>query len=429
MNKNNIFFYKYLGSGMINPDNCHFEVVERKFRGHPDSLADMVAQSFMQKYILSAWLNFPEFKNRYFPNFSVDKVVLSGASTKIFNKKNVFIKPVDALLIGKITSQIGNFNINIDKIFNESILDIFNKALGNFDFDGHIVKKVYSASLAGVDHDLGFYNPKSTKDLLRILKKESNANDTVFVVAYSPLSVCEKLAIHLDVFTSLDNFKNNFPEIGSDIKAMIRRRDCNFNITLCFPVIPEKLKNKEEYDFIINKLTKVIKKEIESFLCKNGHDLNNLSVILNINTKDTKDSKYYAVWGTALTKGDIGVVGRGNRAQGFISGIRPSTNEAISGKNPNHFAGILYQVIAEYISNEIFTHAKISNVVYITANNGDDLLNPNSVDIFLETDDSLIKKSIITIVQNIMNAKTIEKIRQDFIRQDVYDRFLNFRIY
>ena len=57
----------------VDPNTLSFEIVERKFRGHPDTLADLVAQTFCKKYIESTWKKFPKLANKYFPNFSVDK--------------------------------------------------------------------------------------------------------------------------------------------------------------------------------------------------------------------------------------------------------------------------------------------------------------------------------------------------------------------
>lgn len=411
---------------ILNPNISPFEVVERKFRGHPDSMADMVAQSFTQKYIQNAWKKIPESSNTYFPNFSSDKVVLSGASTKYNDGKFEIIKPVDVLLIGKITEKIGDFKIDIDTIFKESVETILSKCLGHNDYKPYINQKTYSVSFAGSDHDKGFYNPSSMSNLLEILEDETHANDTVYVVAYAPLSVTERLVIYLDNLTASEEFKKQFPEIGSDIKAMVRRRFSNFEITMCLPVFPEKVQNNKEYVSVIEKATKYLHNRILVFLQGFSQDFEKPNIILWINTKDTKDKKYYAIWGTALSKGDVGAVGRGNRQQGFISGLRPSTNEAMSGKNPNHFAGIVYQLVAENISNLTFGKLGLKNAVYITANNGDSLTHPNSVDIILENNPHYEEKVIEDIVKS--SLKSIPKFRMDFINSDPYERFMSSNI-
>ena len=144
---------------LIDPNINEFEIVERKFRGHPDSLADMVAQRFSQLYIQTTWKMFPELENKIFPNFSADKITLSGASTLIVPNGYEVIKPIDALLIGKITQCIGETKINVQKIFEQSIHDIFKKALNCTDYKDFLRTTLYTVQQAGVDHKFSFYNP------------------------------------------------------------------------------------------------------------------------------------------------------------------------------------------------------------------------------------------------------------------------------
>lgn len=419
----NIYIYNNSKNIILDPDSTDFEVVERKFRGHPDSLADMVAQSFTQKYIHHAWEKFPELSNKYFPNFSADKVVLSGASGT-FNKEGYnIIKPINALLVGKITQKIGDTLINVDGIFKQSLEDILSRCLGHDDYKKFLVRDTYSAILAGTDHDKGFYDPFSVGNLLDILKNETHANDTVFVVAYAPLSTSEELTIYLDNLTAGENFKKQFPEIGSDIKTMVRRRVSKFEITMCLPIFPEKVSSNEVYKKIIETAKEYLKGEILKYIL-NTKNFVSATLDLHINTKDTADKKYFAMWGTSLSKGDIGAVGRGNRQQGFISGLRPSTNEAMSGKNPNHFAGIIYQLVAEQISQQIYIKTGEKNAVFITANNGDRLESPNSIDIVLDKD--LNQGVISQIAKETLN--NIPELRMNFINSDPYSRFMKANI-
>ena len=416
------FIHNNKGHVFTRPDLSDFEIVERKFRGHPDSLTDMIAQRFSQLYIENAWKIYPEFNNKYFPNFSADKITLCGASTEYVGSKYTVIKPIQALLLGKITDKIGNTTFDIDNIFIKSIKDIFSKSLNSNLSEDHFVTSIYSVNQAGSDHNKGFYNPKSTDDLLKILSNETVANDTVYVVAYAPLTTTEKLTIALDNKTSGEDFKKLFPQVGTDIKALIRRRASSYDVTMCIPIMPEEVSTNKEYLSILKQVTEYLEEYIESYILQNDGEKKISDLRLWTNTKDTIDKKYFAVWGTALSKGDIGAVGRGNRQQGFISGNRPSTNEAFPGKNPNHFSGVIYQLVAEEIANDIFEQLGLSNVVYITANNGELLNKPNSVDIILDSDNTTYNKQVAKIVNNSLNS--IDNLRQNYIQSDIFDRFM-----
>ena len=415
-------FHSKHKSPLINPDLSDLEIVERKFRGHPDSLADMVAQRFSQIYIQESWKQFPELANNFFPNFSADKVTLCGASTEWEIGRYKVSRPIHALLIGKITQLIGNVPLDVDSFFQKALSETFAKCLGHDDALASTVRHIYGATLAGSDHDPSFYNPKSIKSLLKILSKETKANDTVYVVAYAPLSATESLSIFLDNITASLEFKKLFPEIGSDIKTMIRRRMKNFDLTMCLPVFPERVDNEGRYRSVLKDSTAYLHAKALAYLKEQYGRGESVVLNLSTNTKDTKDKKYYAVWGTSLSKGDIGAVGRGNRQQGFISGIRPSTNEAFPGKNPNHFAGIVFQQVAEKIAQEIFQELGFRNVVYITANNGDELARPNSIDILLENGVGVNGQRIRKIISNALDS--IVEQRMAYIQRNIYAAFM-----
>lgn len=418
-----IQFYTQQYCPFVAPDSFEFEVVERKFRGHPDSLADMVAKRFSQRYIQHSWEKIPELERTKFPNFSADKVTLSGASTHYKNGVVTVTKPVHALLIGKVTGQVGDISLDVDAQFEQAINDILSRALNTQDFVPHVVREHYAATLAGTDHHSGFYNPKSTQELLNILGEETVANDTVYVVAYAPLSRTEKLSIFLDSLTASAEFQTAFPEIGSDIKAMIRRRGESFDITLCLPVFPEIVIDNQRYDAVVRSAGEYLTQAIQKYLRVLNGGSATPEVRLHTNTKDTAQKKYFAVWGTALSKGDIGAVGRGNRHQGFISGIRPSTNEAVPGKNPNHFAGILYQLLAERMAYEIHKQLGLKNVIYITANNGDRLGQPHSIDVILENNEAGLQQKAQEIIQEQLGR--LKEIRAEFIASDVFESFMH----
>jgi S-adenosylmethionine synthetase len=413
---------------LVNPEASNLEIVERKFRGHPDSLADQVAQRFTQLYIKHSWQTFPELENKFFPNFSADKVTLCGASTSWKMGSYKVLKPVQALLIGKITQNIGGKTINVDQIFRTAINETFEKCLGHTDANVSVDHHIYGVTLAGSDHDPSFYSPKSVSNLLDILSRETHANDTVFVVAYAPLSVTERLSIFLDNVTAGTDFQEKFPEIGSDIKAMIRRRSSDFDITMCLPVSPERVQNAGRYQEVLRKATSYLNSEASRYLAVQYGEKTPFSIRLSTNTKDTKDKKYYAVWGTSLSKGDIGAVGRGNRQQGFISGLRPSTNEAFSGKNPNHFSGIVYQQMAEKIALDIFTFLGLRNVVYITADNGNKLSEPSSIDVILENDTTPVDEGRIREIISVALG-SISVQRSAYIEKDIYGAFMKPTLY
>jgi len=74
-----------------------------------------------------------------------------------------------------------------------------------------------------------------------------------------------------------------------------------------------------------------------------------------VNTADDykKGIYYLTVSGLSMENGDDGSVGRGNRANGLITPMRPMSMEASAGKNPVTHVGKLYNILANQVADEI----------------------------------------------------------------------------
>ena len=62
---------------------------------------------------------------------------------------------------------------------------------------------------------------------------------------------------------------------------------------------------------------------------------------------------YITVTGTSAEAGDDGEAGRGNRANGLITPMRPMTMESVAGKNPVSHVGKIYNVVATRIAKDL----------------------------------------------------------------------------
>ena len=403
----------------INPECSQFEIVERKFRGHPDTMADLVAQLFIKKYIKSSWNLFPELENKFFPNCFADKISLAGATTDNNLSLPQVITPIQTVLMGKITQSIGDKKIPIFDILKDSVESVLSQVLVDKNCLQHIEYKDFSVKRAGVDHHIDFYNPKSIDQLLTIMHQETLANDTAFVVSYTPYTFTENIVRYIESITLSPDFMEKFPYIGTDIKCMAIRKSNDLDITLCIPICPSPY-SIPLYDSILKDVKEYINILINKYVQEQNCGIINTS--LSINTKDTKDSKYFALWGSAISKGDIGCVGRGNRPQGFISAMRPSSVEAFSGKNPNHFSGIIYQLVADEISRNIYSQKNVKNIVIIKSNNGDKLNSPSHIHIICE---QMINDMYIRDI-TIHALNMIDKLRYQYIMDDPFERFINF---
>jgi len=382
------------------------EMVERKGIGHPDSLADLIAEMFSNKYSQYCIKNFGVILNHW-----VDKILISGAKSKISFGHAKVLKPISVYLFGKVTNKFGKHTINISKIFKESAEEIFISIFKNSDLLKNIRYIIDINDGIGMDHVKEFYNPASINNF-RNIKDLEVANDSVICSGYAGYSRAEFLAINLECFINSIYFKKKFPETGYDVKILIVRIKENFDITICIPFIAEMTKSLSFYKGRLS----LVKKNI---YIKAKNIIKDDKIILNINTKDKNNGGYITVFGTSLDKGDYGVVGRGNRYNGIININREMSAEAVNGKNPVHHAGKLYNIISQDIANEIYKKFKFENYVNIATQNGLSLVNPSYI--MMKLCGGSINKSVIESIIN-KKIKNIKKYTNKIVRSDpVYE--------
>jgi S-adenosylmethionine synthetase len=376
------------------------EMVERKGIGHPDSLADLIAETFSNKYSRYCIKNFGVILNHW-----ADKVLISGAKSEINFGNARILKPVNIYLFGKATNRFGKHTINISNIFKESVEEVFTSVFKNSNMLKHIRYIVDINDGIGMDHSKEFYNPTSINNFKGI-KDLQVANDSVICSGYAGLDKTEFLAIDLECFINSTYFKNKFPETGYDVKILVVKTKENFNVTICVPFIAEMTKSLSFYKERLALVKKVVLIKAKKIIKDNG-------IVLNINTKDKDNGGYITAFGTALDKGDYGAVGRGNRYNGIININRETNIEAVSGKNPVHHTGKLYTIISQDIANEIYRKFRVENYVNIATQNGLPLTNPLYVVVKL-CENSINKDEIEDIVNK--KIKNIKKYTNRIIQ-------------
>lgn len=346
-----------------------FEVVERKGLGHPDTLADMVAEEFSNQYSLFTLNKYGKILNHW-----VDKVLLSGGVSDLDYGHSNIVKPITAYLFGKVVRVIGQEIVPIEQIFKSSVIKIFSDVFGeNNKILENIIFFIDANQGIGKDHVRNFYFPKTGEEIVN----ETTANDSVFCCGHAPYTATELLAIKLENYINSKKFKSKFFMTGYDVKVLITRVDDFLEITICIPFVatltPSVISYKKNLEQIRLDVNRFIKKNFSW----NRYDL-------LINTKDRGDFGYLVAFGTALDKGDFGAVGRGNKYNGLISENSDSNIEAVSGKNPLNHSGKLYTILAHDLSVTLFKTNNTKNKIIITSKNGDPIDKPSKLIVCLD---------------------------------------------
>ncbi|GIJ28855.1 S-adenosylmethionine synthetase [Micromonospora qiuiae] len=358
----------------VAPDDQPFDVAERKGVGHPDSLADLVADAFSQRY--SSWC-LREFGA--IPNHWVDKVNLVGAAADVRFGGFDIRKPADCYLFGKITDRVGEVQVPVEELFREVVLDVLPAALGDGRILEHLRLHINNTRGSAVDHDPRFYRPGTARDIRAVLEVESVANDTVVCVGTSRRGLAADLAVELERRLTSAAFRLDVPAAGTDVKVMVVRVGSTLEVTAALPLHPERVGSWAAYRVALGEAQEVVAAELKALLDRDPRARNITALALHLNTKDVPGRGYLAPFGTSLGKGDCGAVGRGNRYSGVIEPLRPASGEAPAGKNPVHHGGKIYTAVAAEAARRVLAELSVYAEVTIVARNGGDLDAPAHV--------------------------------------------------
>jgi len=309
------------------------ELVERKCLGHPDSLADGIAESISQA-LCKAYLD--EFGYVLHHNTDQGEVVAGESCPKFGGGK--MIRPIYVLLDGRATRQFNGITIPTDAVAVEAAHTYLHKILPELNLNRDVI----------VDCRLGI----GSTDLRDVFKpsqgRAPRSNDTSFGVGHAPFSEVETIIKNSADFIDT-KLRKKYPAIGQDIKIMgLRDRD-TITLTVACAIVDKycaDIREYQEYMQLLNEqITAVAKKSTKR------------NVVVHVNTADDirKKSVFMTVTGTSAEMGDDGSVGRGNRCNGLITPNRPMSMEATSGKNPINHIGKIYNLLSSQIARECVT--------------------------------------------------------------------------
>jgi S-adenosylmethionine synthetase len=377
------------------------EIVERKGKGHPDTLCDKAAEE------LSVRLS--EFYLETFgrvQHHNVDKVLLvGGQSNSRFGGGDV-IEPIYLLLSGRAVDVVDKDyerQVPVGKFAVEHTREWLSEDLPHLDVNGDLI--VDYKIRAGSTDLVGNFD---------VEREIPRANDTSFVVAYGPLSPTEELVLESERVLNAPKTKKKWPQIGEDIKVMGTRINRNIHLQVAAAIISTETKDAHEYANVME--------GIEEVLLDLAPKITELPVEVAVNTADRPDEGlfYLTVTGTSAEHGDDGQVGRGNRANGLITPYRPMTLEAAAGKNPVSHVGKTYNVAAkEIVDRTVEEHPELEQIYcYMVSQIGAPITEPRAVNVELygECDISEVRDSVESIAEEVI-AK-LPKVWKGFVNRE-----------
>ncbi|WP_116949618.1 methionine adenosyltransferase [Jiangella endophytica] len=335
-------------TGVPRPDAT--TIVERKGFGHPDTLADHLAERLSRVY--SAY-TLREFGAVLHHNF--DKLALLGGSSEVRYGGGRMTAPVRVLVNGRAATACGEQLIPVRDIVEAEVRAFFAERLPEVSDHLDISFNVTTNSSPGavltgsdVPDRQRWFNPRSVDDLRE--RRVKLANDTSLGTGWAPENQFESFVRQLvDHFSAPSEFTRAHAWCGSDVKLMGYWDGEAADVVLCVPQKSSHVGGRRAY---VENLDHVLA-ECHRLAAR---DLPGTRVGFTLNARDVpqKDELYLTFTGSSIESGDEGVVGRGNRVNGLITPLRPMNLEGASGKNPVYHVGKLYNIAARRLAARLF---------------------------------------------------------------------------
>ena len=331
-------------------EEIEVELVERKGLGHPDYISDAAAEAASRALSLYYLEEFGHILHH-----NLDKVLLVGGQAEPRFGGGRVLHPIYIIVSGRATTEVrtedGVVGVPVGSIIVKAVRDWVRENFRFLDPDEHLI----------VDYKIG----KGSVDLVSLFeesKKVPLANDTSFGSGFAPLSTLERLVLETERMLNSREFKSRVPASGEDVKVMGLRRGRRIQLTVANAVISRLVRDLDEY--------LSVKEEVrEAILDLASRVAPDYDVEVYVNTADIIRREnpvvYLTVTGTSAEHGDDGATGRGNRAYGLITPLRPMSLEATGGKNPVSHVGKIYNVAAIEIAEKIYREVKGVREVYV----------------------------------------------------------------
>ena len=326
-------------------DAAPVEIVERKGRGHPDSLCDGLAEALSAA--LGRW-----YRDRFglILHHNVDKMLLCGGAARPAFGGGVVERPIALVFAGQATRAFDGVEVPVDDLAVETTQAWLARNMHALDPQRHV--RVESRIRPG------------SPDLIDLFRRQQRtgevlANDTSYGMGYAPLSRVETLVLDLERRLTAPRSVRRLPVRGEDVKVLAVRRDERVQLTVACAFVDRHLADLDDY----LQARTALAEEVAAI----ARELDVPQAEIGVNTADDPEggSVYMTVTGTSAESGDDGQVGRGNRVNGLITPFRPMSLEAAAGKNPVSHVGKIYSLLSHQMAHHIYTVLDPVEEVYV----------------------------------------------------------------
>ncbi|MFW9984609.1 MAG: methionine adenosyltransferase, partial [Candidatus Odinarchaeota archaeon] len=324
------------------------EIVERKGKGHPDTILDAVVENVGVRLC-----------NYYLDNFgrilhhNVDKGSIAGGRAHVDFGGGELLEPIYICVVGRATTEVFKdgklIRIPVGTLTLQSMKETLTNTLRFLDPTEQTL----------MDYKIKSGSTDLTHVFDRVVDDIPRSNDTSFGVAFAPFSETEKLVFQTEQLLNSDAFKKKHPEVGEDVKVMGLRNNNEIQLTVAAAMIAPLIPDADHYHGVMDDVTNAILNQAKKITERD------VSVVVNSADDPKRGSYYLTMTGTSAEMGDDAGVGRGNRVNGLITPCRPMSLEAAAGKNPQNHVGKIYNVLAQLIAERVVAEEPRVSEIYV----------------------------------------------------------------
>lgn len=327
------------------PAAARVEIVERKGRGHPDTLCDRAAEA-LSAALCHAYM---ERVGRVL-HHNVDKAVLCGGSATVGFGGGAVTRPMRMIHVGRATAAVGEAVFDLAALADAATRGVFAASLRHLDAARHLeietLLRPTSSALA---------------ELFAGGEAVPAANDTSIGCGFAPLTPTEQLVLAVERALTGPATLAAHPFLGEDVKVLAVRVDAAIELTVAAAFVAAHVPSLRRYEEGRAAIADLARR------CAADLGLAPARVVVNAADRPAAGQLYLTVTGTSAEAGDDGQVGRGNRANGLITPGRPMSLEAMAGKNPISHVGKLYNAWANRLTAELVTRPDVDAATCLLA--------------------------------------------------------------
>lgn len=318
---------------LLHPDRLPVEVVERKGRGHPDTLCDAIAEE--ASLALSGF--YLERFGRIL-HHNLDKVLLAAGRSSPRFGGGVVDEPATVYIAGRGTDAFGGERVPVAELTVEAARACLKERLHAFDCARHA--RVECLVRPG------------SRELTELFTRGETppANDTSLGAGFAPASALERVVLAVERELTSPATVAAWPAIGEDVKVLGVRRGSVMELTVACATVDRHLADLAAYLEAVEWVRERVREVAREV---GGDAAREVEVTVNAADDRAAGSVYLTVTGTSAEAGDDGQAGRGNRVGGLITPCRAMTMESAAGKNPVSHVGKLYGVVAHRVADAL----------------------------------------------------------------------------